>query len=72
MEDSWPAGTRGRALWLLAVTTWLLLFTPAWPLLELMLRPARLTNFFFYYPKAAGCGMYAAGTRTLTVGSTPF
>ena len=57
MWPGWPDGPRGKLLWLTMVVIWLVLFTPVWPLLELMLRPAGLASFFVYYPKAAGCGI---------------
>ena len=60
-DDGWssPDGqaTRGRLLHLLHVGVWLLLFTPIYPLLELLLYPFDLAAFYFYYPKARGAGL---------------
>ena len=36
---------------------WLLLFQSAYPVLELALFPMDAAAFWFYYPKARGCGL---------------
>ena len=47
----------GRLLHLLHVACWLLLFQPMYPVLELALFPLDAAAFWFYYPKARGCGL---------------
>jgi len=47
----------GRLLHLLHVAFWLLLFQSAYPVLELALFPMDAAAFWFYYPKARGCGL---------------
>jgi len=39
------------------VAFWLLLFQSAYPVLELALFPMDAAAFWFYYPKARGCGL---------------
>ena len=47
---------RGRMLHAAHVLGWLLLFLPCYPLLEAALYPLDMACFWFYYPKARGCG----------------
>ena len=48
---------RGRLLHGAHVLGWLLLFLPCYPLLEAALYPLDMACFWFYYPKARGCGL---------------
>ena len=60
-ERDWHAESgsvlHGRMLHLAHVAAWLLAFQPLYPLLELALLPCDLASFWFYYPKARGCGL---------------
>lgn len=60
-EDEWhlPAGSplMGRLQHVLRVAAWLLLFQPVYPILECVLYPLDRAAFFFYYPRARGCGL---------------
>ena len=47
----------GRLLHLAHVAAWLLLFQPIYPLLECALFPCDMAAFWFYYPRANGCGL---------------
>ena len=59
-ENDWNTAARpleGRMLHLLHVAIWLGVFTPVYPVLEAALYPFDLAAFWFYYPKARGCGL---------------
>ena len=47
----------GRLMHLAHVAAWLLLFQPIYPLLECALFPCDMAAFWFYYPRANGCGL---------------
>ena len=56
-EPGWPPGLRGIISFTAAVSVWIAVFSPIYPILEILLRPFRLAAFFYYYPNANGFGL---------------